>query len=309
MLKLLIGYDGSPGAADAVQDLARAGLPSAEVEALVLCVADLLTGLLGEELVHGYPAAVLKQARFHAEQLVAEARTIAQEGADRLRSLFPDWTIAADAAADSPYWGLVKRAEQLHVDLLVVGSQGRSAFGRLMLGSVSQNAVLYATCSARIGRRRQGQSAGSTASPVRIIIGWDGSDDASAAVRAVASRPWPPGSRARLVSAIDLRLSTAVLPGELAALPLTSMPDERTWLTDRARAAADSLRATGLEVDDPLVRPGDPKRVLVDEADAFAADCIFVGAKGQSRVQRILLGSVSGAVAARASCSVEVVRG
>jgi nucleotide-binding universal stress UspA family protein len=53
---------------------------------------------------------------------------------------------------------------------------------------------------------------------------------------------------------------------------------------------------------------GDPKRVLVDEAETWSADCIFVGAKGMSRVQRVLLGSVSGAVAARANCSVEVVR-
>jgi len=35
---------------------------------------------------------------------------------------------------------------------------------------------------------------------------------------------------------------------------------------------------------------------------------VFVGAKGMSRVHRVLLGSVSGAVAVRAGCSVEVVR-
>jgi nucleotide-binding universal stress UspA family protein len=56
------------------------------------------------------------------------------------------------------------------------------------------------------------------------------------------------------------------------------------------------------------VLEGDPKRVLPAEADRFAADCIFLGAQGHGRVQRILLGSVSAAVAGRAHCSVEVVR-
>jgi nucleotide-binding universal stress UspA family protein len=68
------------------------------------------------------------------------------------------------------------------------------------------------------------------------------------------------------------------------------------------------LRATGLEVQEPVMRMGDPKRLVVDEANAWSADCIFVGARGLSRMQRVLLGSVSGAVAARATCSVEVIR-
>jgi nucleotide-binding universal stress UspA family protein len=58
-----------------------------------------------------------------------------------------------------------------------------------------------------------------------------------------------------------------------------------------------------------VVDAGDPKRVLVRHAEEFGADCIFTGATGfSSRAERFLLGSVSAAVAARAHCSVEVVR-
>ena len=179
---------------------------------------DLLPGVLGEDFVHNYPD-VLKQARFHAQQLLAEAQKTSQEGAQRLRRLFPGWQIGADAAADSTYWGLVKRAEQLQSNLLVVGSQGRSALGRFILGSVSQNAVLYAPCSTRVARRREGRDDGSTLTPVRIIVGWDSSADASSAVKAVASRQWPSGSQARLVTAVDSRLSTAlpaIAPADVA---------------------------------------------------------------------------------------------
>jgi nucleotide-binding universal stress UspA family protein len=58
-----------------------------------------------------------------------------------------------------------------------------------------------------------------------------------------------------------------------------------------------------------LIDSGDPKHVIIEHATEFGADCIFTGASGYSnRLERFLLGSVSAAVAARAHCSVEVVR-
>jgi nucleotide-binding universal stress UspA family protein len=49
--------------------------------------------------------------------------------------------------------------------------------------------------------------------------------------------------------------------------------------------------------------------VLVRHAEEFGAECIFTGATGFSnRIERFVLGRVSAAVAARAHCSVEVVR-
>jgi nucleotide-binding universal stress UspA family protein len=57
------------------------------------------------------------------------------------------------------------------------------------------------------------------------------------------------------------------------------------------------------------IREGDPKRVLVEAANEWGADCIFVGSIGFSNpFERFVLGSVSASVAARAHCSVEVVR-
>jgi nucleotide-binding universal stress UspA family protein len=47
---------------------------------------------------------------------------------------------------------------------------------------------------------------------------------------------------------------------------------------------------------------------LCSEAEDLMADCIFVGARGMGRLERFLIGSVSLGVAARAHCSVEVVR-
>jgi nucleotide-binding universal stress UspA family protein len=56
------------------------------------------------------------------------------------------------------------------------------------------------------------------------------------------------------------------------------------------------------------VLAGDPKHVLVKEAESWKADCIFVGARGLTHLKRFFMGGVSTAVAARAHCSVEVAR-
>jgi nucleotide-binding universal stress UspA family protein len=83
--------------------------------------------------------------------------------------------------------------------------------------------------------------------------------------------------------------------------------DGRAWAMKAVQNVEEELRAAGLTTTS-LVVEGDPKKVLMEEAQKWQADCIFVGAKGLGAIERLVLGSVSSAVAARAHCSVEVVR-
>jgi nucleotide-binding universal stress UspA family protein len=83
--------------------------------------------------------------------------------------------------------------------------------------------------------------------------------------------------------------------------------DERDTAERLLQRAAATLGAAGLTVTTALVE-GDPKDALVEQADSWDADALFVGARGLRGIERILLGSVSASVAARAHCSVEVVR-
>ena len=71
---------------------------------------------------------------------------------------------------------------------------------------------------------------------------------------------------------------------------------------------AKDFRDKGLNVTSQ-VRKGDPKQVLIEEAKAWRADCIFLGVRGLTHLNRFFMGGVSTAVAARAHCSVEVVHG
>jgi nucleotide-binding universal stress UspA family protein len=310
-MKVLIAYDGSDCANSAIQDLRRAGLP-AKTEALVLTCADLLLNIeaLASDDISGRArtAVMFRQARALAQAELADARQTSAEGAELLSAHFPEWNVTSDALVGSPYAVIVEKSEQWGADLIVVGSHGRSALGRLILGSVSQMVLSHAMCSVRVGRcRLPGTTFNIDArEPVRTILAIDLSPDSASAIEAVRIRQWPAGSEIRIVTAIDAKLLTSlVMHG--AHLEADPTQDAVSIVQARIDAVQQDLRDVGLAVDS-VVLEGDPKRSIVAETEKWGADGIFVGARGHNRLSGFLLGSVSGAVAARARCSVEVVR-
>src|SRR5262245_39867572 len=119
MKRLLIGYDGSPAAGAAIDDLVHACLPL-PVEARVLSVAEVWLppeaaepgpseklGGTDREPALGRPDPDLYRK---ARAVLETSRATAAEGAQRLARLFPEWRVTAEAMADSPGWGLVERA-------------------------------------------------------------------------------------------------------------------------------------------------------------------------------------------------------
>jgi nucleotide-binding universal stress UspA family protein len=57
-----------------------------------------------------------------------------------------------------------------------------------------------------------------------------------------------------------------------------------------------------------VIASGNPSAEIMEEAERWGADAIFVGARGHRPFERALMGSVSNVVAMEAICSVEVVR-
>lgn len=306
-MKILIGYDGSEYARAAVEDLARAGLGEA-VEAEVLSAADVWVPPAGMEGVETGPIPVslaVERARAQASAALAAAQQTAQDGRAQIISMFPAWNVAATAVADSPAWAVIKRASEWSANLAVVGSHGHGSISRLLLGSVSQKILVEAPCSVRIGRK----SNRAAERGVRLLIGLDGSADSGLAVQAAASRRWPSGSEARLLTAVDLKIATAMLASGHSRSKWISDEDQTAedWVGRMLEVMGDKLRTVGLAVS-TTHRAGDPKELLLAEAETWGADAIFLGARGHSLVERIIVGSVAASVAARAHCSVEIVR-
>src|SRR3712207_1804895 len=184
-MRVLIAYDGSAHADAALGDLRRAGLPR-EAEALLVSVADGLVGAYFPAAAIAGPAAasrrvtsVVELAREQAVMLLAEARRAVGRASSQVVSSFPGWEVRSAVLEGDPSEELLRRAEEWRPDLIVVGSQGRSALGRLLLGSVSKTLAGRAHCSVRVARRGAYKGEGV---PPRVIIGADGSAGAARAV-------------------------------------------------------------------------------------------------------------------------------
>ena len=278
--RLLIAYDGSECADAMLQDLRRAGLPEA-VEAVVASIAYVFVPSDNDvtEVISSPAAAMVRHSQLRATEAVESALAKAEQAAGRIRQNFPGWSVKAEAEGGTPFWELVQMANRLDVDLIAIGSHGHStAGGRLILGSVSQRVLYDAPSPVRVARCVERRSDG----PIRIIVGFNGSADSEPALNAVTLRSWPPGTEARCIS-------VGKIPGNSIGV------------------AEKRLRASGL-VASEVNREGDPATVLVHEAESWGADSIFVGTRNVHGFQHLLHGSVSAAVAARAHCSVEVVR-
>lgn len=297
-MRILIGYDGSECAEAALDDLRRAGLPH-RAETLVF-------GVVERWLPPPHPESYLLLPDPSQEPVVEEANRLALRAVERLKTNFPEWTVNAKVERGSPASAILDFAEDWQPDLIVVGSHGRSAVGRLVLGSVSQKVITEARCSVRVARGKVDVEPAA----VRLIVGIDGGSVAKTALAVVGSRDWPQGSMAQVV-AVHEPLKPSIV-GRL--VPVVSKwvdetnTKETSWIRTELDQASERLRATGLSVTSVLLE-GDPRSALVETAREWDADSIFVGATGQmGRARSFLLGSVSAAVTARAHCSVEVVR-
>ena len=305
-MRILIGYDGSKHSDEALEDLKLAGLPR-EARGLVVSVADALSSASSvQEAALAMPSRQVATS-FNSYETVKRAEELASAGADRLGSYFPEWEISTRVTSGPAAWELIEAANDWNPDLLVVGSEGQSATGRILFGSVSKRVVTEANHSVRVGRsvERKKQDA-----PPKIIVGIDGSPAAREAVHAVGRRAWPEGTQIRLVVA---HAEPLALDGLTPRQPVSAITDPNEAAALRAEAmlgwARDQLKSVSSNVS-VSIQGGDPKRVLLREARKWRADSIVVGTRdfGGSGFERFRLGSVSTAVVMNAPCSVEVVR-
>ena len=141
-----------------------------------------------------------------------------------------------------------------------------------------------------------------------VVVGTDGSDTASEAVRQATDLAEALKAKVFLVSAYE-----PVPQGRLHD-ERQQVPDDMSWMinpredvNNTLSGAAEAIQEKGIEVE-TFAREGDPADAILDVAEEKNADLIVVGNKGMTGAKRFLLGSVPNKVSHHAPCSVLIIR-
>ncbi len=145
---------------------------------------------------------------------------------------------------------------------------------------------------------------------MRVLIAYDGSAPAEAAVEEVLRRPWPPGTEVRLLDVVERPLDSAPRPGVETYAPLIErvrssyhQEAERRILTAMQRLAARPDLNASWEI-----RHGRAKEDILDVIREWTPDLVLAGASSSRDTAKWVLGSVSAALVTLAPCTVEIVK-
>ncbi|MBL6274575.1 universal stress protein [Micromonospora fiedleri] len=285
--QILVGYDGSPDAAAALEwALAQAGRDGRPVRLAYIFEWLTVAGWVGPGMTPGmWPD---EQARQQVEELVRKAAADAA-------AAHPDLTVSGEVLDGPP--ALVLEECSTEAGLVVLGSRGHGGFTGLLAGSTAVSVTAHAHCPVVVVRR----DTASTARAGHVAVGVDGSEQSLLALGFAIEQA--------ALRRVPLHVLRAWQPGR----------DQWNLTGEQAREAA--LAAQRAELDEPLRRwqasfpdvevsvetaAAAPAGLLIDASRN--AQLIVVGTRGRGGLRGMLLGSVSQQLIQHARCPVAVVR-
>jgi nucleotide-binding universal stress UspA family protein len=274
--RVLVGYDDSEGAQDAVR-LAR-----------TLCASDAEVLLVN---VLPYPGPLPVAYRLLGYDEAPAWKTFFKDAEDELAGL----TVAHRSyVGGSPAKVLNDIAESEDIDLVVVGSPHRGAIGRTFVGSVAEG-LLHGASVAVIAAPR-GYRERVHDGFARVVVGYDGSTEADVALHrgeAIARR------EDIELHVVSVTTPPVVVPGPFAGVAPSALPDALEVCERGVKRVDPAVDVRGEALDGPaavqLAAYGGPDDLLV------------LGSRSYGPIARTLLGSVSSALIHTAPCPVLVV--
>ena len=282
--KILVGYDGSEQARDA------------------LCLAEGLAGLTGGTLLlacvehlgpYELPAASLVDAlRERAEQRLAQVVDEVTARGTRAE--------ARPVLLGSAAYGLHELAETERPDLIVVGSSHRGRIGTALTGTVGVRLLHGSPCPVAVASNALAKDGAWR--PRTVGVGYDGSPEAALALECAHELAHAAHATVRIVVvAEEWKTPYIEVPIDTKAIRAQTRERAMRWLRDareRLRGDWGILNVSGEVVE------AEPTRALAEATEHL--DVLVLGSRAYGPVRRVLLGSVASHVLSHSRCSVIV---
>lgn len=280
--KIIVGYDGSPEARDALAlgrqlaALTRGGL----ILAAVLPVKEEAIGL------EGYEAALADDS----ERLFATVL-------DELSELEVETRVTG---GEPPAEALQSLAETEGADAIVLGSTHHGPLGRIYPGSIAERLLHGAPCAVAVAPR------GFASQPddeLRVFCAaFDGSPESRAALEVAAGLAEAAEATLRVVAVHEPFTPGAATVAPMGTYDVGAVTQREAMQARLDEAVAElpaALRAKG------LLLKGQAAEELLMETE-LGVDLLVMGSRGHGPLGRVLLGGVSAKVVRSATCPVLV---
>jgi nucleotide-binding universal stress UspA family protein len=280
MSEIIVGIDGSPGSLDALAFATRmAHVAGASVR---LASAFAYSDVPGRASNETFRELLRRDAQAELDA--------AAEGSDVV-------TATETIADTSPAHALHQSAEKHGAALVVVGSTGRGAIGRVIPGSTGERLLHGSPCPVAIVPRGY-----EDAGPIRTIgVGHDGSKESEAALAAATDLARQFGATLRVIRVFD---ATRVGTPALMTMPgWDSMRDQREGKLRESLNHTVAALPSDLPVESIFIT-GPPGAELSNESENV--DLMVVGSHGYGPRAAVLLGGVTHRVIREAACPVIV---
>ncbi|EMA48581.1 UspA domain-containing protein [Halococcus salifodinae DSM 8989] len=269
---ILVPTDGSKGANAA----ARHGLNLAEAfdsQVRFLSVVDDRTyssGLAGID-------SEANDQREALERQATDALGVLEELADETPS-----TYQTAVEHGVPYKVILSYADEHDVDLISMGTHGRTGLDRYLLGSVAERVVRTSDVPVLTSQSEPEENSGYD----RILIPTDGSDTATAAVDHGLAIAEQYDATVHVLSVVDL----SAVVGSYDVAPMIESWKERCERT--VESVAEESENRGLDVVTDVVE-GTPYRAIQQYIESEEIDLVTMGTHGRTGLGRYLIGSVT----------------
>lgn len=211
--------------------------------------------------------------------------------------------------SDAPADAIVGCARAHTIDLIVMGTHGRTGMAHVLMGSVAEMVLRTAPCPVltlrEAPRARKGTDAGSR----RILVATDFSEPSDAALDCARALAAPMGASLHLLHVLEDSRVSGSFGSEVYYLA-----DSPAARTTRLKEAQEQL-AHRITADDRArlratteVIFGSAASTIVEYAADNEFNLIVMGTRGRSGIAHLLMGSVAEAVVRRASCPVLTLR-